>query len=60
MTIPRNLTFQTDLIVGSCEPDRNTSRLMTLILSCITIQQHTENISICRKISVAFDNLFFS
>lgn len=60
MTIPGNLTFQMDLIVHSCESDRNTSRLMTLILSCITTQEHTKNISICRKISAAFDNLFSS
>lgn len=60
MTIAGSLTLQTDLIVCSCASDRNTSRLMTLILSCITMEEHTKNISTCRKISAAFDNLFSS
>jgi len=60
MIIPGSLTFQTDLIVHSWGSDRNTPRLMTLSPSCITMQEHTKNISICRKISAAFDNLFSS
>lgn len=50
VSIPGNLTFHTDLIVHSCESGRNTSRLMTLILSCITMQEHTKHISFVEKL----------